>query len=85
MATGVVTSGADPDTAASSLRSRPTGTLDALLDARLRCAFVSNSDDLGAIADVPIAASLAAKQMPMLVEAARSTPADRKRGHPLHL
>ncbi len=29
-----------------------SGTLDALLGARLRYAFVSNSDNLGALADV---------------------------------
>ena len=58
-----------------------TGTLDALLDAGLRYAFVSNSDNLGALADVRIAAWLAAEQVPFALEAVRGTPADRKGGH----
>jgi UTP--glucose-1-phosphate uridylyltransferase len=58
-----------------------TGTLDALLDAGLRYAFVSNSDNLGAIADVRIAAWFAAEQVPFALEATRGTPADRKGGH----
>ena len=36
-----------------------SGTLDALLDAGLRWAFVSNSDNLGALADVRLAAWIA--------------------------
>jgi UTP--glucose-1-phosphate uridylyltransferase len=58
-----------------------SGTLDALLDAGLRYAFVSNSDNLGALADVRIAAWLAAEQVPFALEAVRGTPADRKGGH----
>ena len=58
-----------------------TGTLDALLTAGLRYAFVSNSDNLGAIADVRIAAWIAAEQVPFALEATRGTPADRKGGH----
>ena len=58
-----------------------TGTLDALLDAGLRYAFVSNSDNLGALADVRIAAWLAAEQVPFALEAVRGTPTDRKGGH----
>jgi UTP--glucose-1-phosphate uridylyltransferase len=58
-----------------------TGTLDALLEAGLRYAFVSNSDNLGAIADVRIAAWIAAEQVPFALEATRGTPADRKGGH----
>jgi UTP--glucose-1-phosphate uridylyltransferase len=58
-----------------------TGTLGALLDAGLRYAFVSNSDNLGALADVRIAAWLAAEQVPFALEAVRGTPADRKGGH----
>jgi UTP--glucose-1-phosphate uridylyltransferase len=58
-----------------------SGTLDALLDAGLRYAFVSNSDNLGAIADVRIAAWLAAEQVPFALEATRGTAADRKGGH----
>jgi UTP--glucose-1-phosphate uridylyltransferase len=58
-----------------------SGTLDALLGAGLRYAFVSNSDNLGALADVRIAAWLAAEQVPFVLEAVRGTPADRKGGH----
>src|ERR1700744_811798 len=58
-----------------------SGTLDALLAAGLRYAFVSNSDNLGALADVRIAAWLAAEQVPFALEAVRGTAADRKGGH----
>ena len=58
-----------------------TGTLDALLGAGLRYAFVSNSDNLGALTDVRLAAWLAAQQVPFALEAVRGTPADRKGGH----
>ena len=58
-----------------------SGTLDALLGAGLRYAFVSNSDNLGALADARIAAWLAAQQVPFALEAVRGTPADRKGGH----
>ena len=58
-----------------------SGTLDALLGAGLRYAFVSNSDNLGALADARIAAWLAAEQVPFALEAVRGTLADRKGGH----
>jgi UTP--glucose-1-phosphate uridylyltransferase len=58
-----------------------SGTLDALLGAGLHYAFVSNSDNLGALADVRIAAWLAAEQVPFALEAVTGTPADRKGGH----
>ena len=58
-----------------------SGTLDALLDAGLRYAFVSNSDNLGALTDLRMAAWLAAQQVPFALEAVRGTPADRKGGH----
>ena len=58
-----------------------SGTLGALLGAGLRYAFVSNSDNLGALADARIAAWLAAEQVPFALEAVRGTPADRKGGH----
>jgi UTP--glucose-1-phosphate uridylyltransferase len=58
-----------------------SGILDALLGAGLRYAFVSNSDNLGALADVRIAAWLAAEQVPFALEAVRGTLADRKGGH----
>ena len=58
-----------------------SGTLDALLGAGFRYAFVSNSDNLGALADARIAAWLAAEQVPFALEAVRGTAADRKGGH----
>jgi len=58
-----------------------SGTLDALLAAGFRYAFVSNSDNLGALADPRIAAWIAAEQVPFALEAVRGTPADRKGGH----
>jgi UTP--glucose-1-phosphate uridylyltransferase len=58
-----------------------SGTLDALLGAGLRYAFVSNSDNLGALADARIAAWLAAERVPFALEAVRGTAADRKGGH----
>lgn len=58
-----------------------SGTLKALLGAGLRYAFVSNSDNLGALADVRVAAWLAAEQVPFALKAVRGTPADRKGGH----
>jgi len=58
-----------------------SGTLDALLAAGRRYAFVSNSDNLGALADARIAAWLAAEQVPFALEAVRGTASDRKGGH----
>ena len=58
-----------------------SGTLDALLGAGLRYAFVSNSNNLGALAEARLAAWLAAEQVPFAIEAVRGTPADRKGGH----
>ena len=58
-----------------------TGTLDTLLDAGLRWIFVSNSDNLGAIADVRLATWVADEEVPFAMEAVRGTPADRKGGH----
>ena len=58
-----------------------SGTLDALLDAGLRWAFVSNSDNLGALADVRLVAWIADGRVPFTMEAVRGTPADRKGGH----
>jgi UTP--glucose-1-phosphate uridylyltransferase len=60
---------------------RASGMLDALLGAGLRYAFVSNSDNLGALADVRMAALLAAQHVPFALEAVRGTAADRKGGH----
>jgi UTP--glucose-1-phosphate uridylyltransferase len=58
-----------------------SGTLEALLAAGFRWAFVSNSDNLGAVLDPHILAWFAAEQMPFLMEVADRTEADRKGGH----
>jgi UTP--glucose-1-phosphate uridylyltransferase len=58
-----------------------SGTLDALLAAGLRWAFVSNSDNLGALGDVRLAAWIAEQGVPFAMEAVRGTAADRKGGH----
>lgn len=58
-----------------------TGVVRALLDAGLRWCFVSNSDNLGALVDVRIAAWLASEHVPFAMETVVGTPADRKGGH----
>jgi UTP--glucose-1-phosphate uridylyltransferase len=58
-----------------------SGTLDALLYAGFRWAFVSNSDNLGAVLDSRILAWFAGEEMPFLMEVADRTQADRKGGH----
>jgi len=58
-----------------------SGALDQLLAAGVRWAFVSNSDNLGAVPDVRVAAWMAAQQVPFALEVARRTPMDRKGGH----
>lgn len=58
-----------------------SGALDALLAAGVRWCFVSNSDNLGAIPDVRIAAWMVAQKVPFALEVARRTAMDRKGGH----
>jgi UTP--glucose-1-phosphate uridylyltransferase len=58
-----------------------SGTLDALLDAGIDWAFISNSDNLGAVADARIPAWADAHGVPFVMEVVRGTPADRKGGH----
>lgn len=58
-----------------------TGILDTLLDAGLRWAFVSNADNLGALADVRLASWVADEEVPFAMEVVRGTAADRKGGH----
>jgi UTP--glucose-1-phosphate uridylyltransferase len=62
-----------------------SGTLDVLLDRGYRWAFVSNSDNLGAVPEPRILGWLAAEDVPFLMEVAERTPADRKGGHPARL
>lgn len=58
-----------------------SGKLDALLDAGIRYAFVSNSDNLGATLDPKLLAHFASSNAPFLMEVTRRTAADRKGGH----
>ena len=60
---------------------RSSGMLAALLDAGYRYAFVSNSDNLGAVLSPPVLAWFAAEEIPFLLEACDRTEADRKGGH----
>jgi UTP--glucose-1-phosphate uridylyltransferase len=55
--------------------------LDALLDHGYRHAFVSNSDNLGAVLEPRILAWMAAEEIPFVMEVTARTEADRKGGH----
>jgi UTP--glucose-1-phosphate uridylyltransferase len=58
-----------------------SGMLETLLDGGCRHAFVSNSDNLGAVLEPRILAWFAREEIPFLMEVADRTEADRKRGH----
>jgi UTP--glucose-1-phosphate uridylyltransferase len=58
-----------------------SGTLDALLEAGYRWAFMSNSDNLGAVLDPRILAWIASEEIPFVMEVTDRTEADRKGGH----
>jgi UTP--glucose-1-phosphate uridylyltransferase len=58
-----------------------SGMLEALLEHGYEHAFVSNSDNLGAVLDPRILAWFAAEGIPFLMEVADRTEADRKGGH----
>ena len=58
-----------------------SGMLDALLERDYRYAFVSNSDNLGAVLDPGILGWLASERVPFAMEVADRTAADRKGGH----
>ncbi|MDX1680093.1 MAG: UTP--glucose-1-phosphate uridylyltransferase [Akkermansiaceae bacterium] len=58
-----------------------SGWLDRLLDEGIRYAFVSNSDNLGAVMDADILTYFAKSGAPFLLEVTRRTEADRKGGH----
>jgi len=58
-----------------------SGWLDRLLAAGVKYAFVSNSDNLGAILDPVILRYFADSGTPFLMEVTRRTAADRKGGH----
>ncbi len=61
---------------------RTSGTLEALLDAGYEYAFLSNSDNLGAVLDPRVLTWFAAEGLPFVMEVCEKTPADRKGGHP---
>ncbi len=63
------------------LALRTSGLLDQLLQSGLRYAFVSNSDNLGAILEPLILGYFASKEIPFLMEVADRTESDRKGGH----
>ncbi len=58
-----------------------TGLLDAMLAHGFEHAFVSNSDNLGAVVDLAILGYFATERLPFLMEACDRTEADRKGGH----
>lgn len=58
-----------------------SGMLDTLLAAGYRYAFVSNSDNLGAVMDTAILGYFAANDLPFMMEVADRTESDKKGGH----
>jgi UTP--glucose-1-phosphate uridylyltransferase len=58
-----------------------SGMLAALLERGYEYAFVSNSDNLGAVLEPRILSWLAADRLPFLMEVVEGTAADRKGGH----
>jgi len=58
-----------------------SGMLDKLLAGGYRYAFVSNSDNLGAVMDPAILGYFAANKLPFMMEVAPRTEADKKGGH----
>lgn len=58
-----------------------SGLLDRLIDLGYRYAFVSNSDNLGAVADARVAGWFASSGAPFAIEAVRRTASDKKGGH----
>ena len=60
---------------------RGSGLLGRLIEQGYRYAFVSNSDNLGAVPDARVAGWFAQSGAPFAIEAVRRTPSDRKGGH----
>jgi UTP--glucose-1-phosphate uridylyltransferase len=58
-----------------------SGMLATLLEQGYRYAFVSNSDNLGAVLEPRILTWIAREEIPFVMEVARRTEADRKGGH----
>jgi len=59
-----------------------SGLLDTLLERGYRTAFVSNSDNLGAVLEPRIAAWFERENLPFAMEVCDRTESDRKGGHP---
>ncbi|GAB3861243.1 UTP--glucose-1-phosphate uridylyltransferase [Nocardioides maradonensis] len=60
---------------------RGSGILDQMIEAGYRYAFVSNSDNLGAVPDARVAGWFATSGAPFAIEAVRRTASDKKGGH----
>jgi UTP--glucose-1-phosphate uridylyltransferase len=58
-----------------------SGMLEGLLERGYRYAFVSNSDNLGAVLEPRILAWMAREELPFVMEVTRRTEMDRKGGH----
>jgi UTP--glucose-1-phosphate uridylyltransferase len=58
-----------------------SGMLDALLERGYRYAFVSNSDNLGAVLEPRVLGWMAREEIPFVMEVTDRTEADRKGGH----
>jgi UDP-N-acetylglucosamine pyrophosphorylase len=58
-----------------------SGWLDKLLEGGVRYAFVSNSDNLGAVLDAGMLSYFAESDAPFMMEVTRRTEADKKGGH----
>lgn len=58
-----------------------SGLLEAMIEAGFQRAFVSNSDNLGAVPDPKVAGWFARSGAPFAIEAVRRTASDRKGGH----
>ncbi len=58
-----------------------SGMLDELLKDGIEYAFISNSDNLGAVLDPSLLGFFAKKALPFMMEVAERTPADIKGGH----
>lgn len=58
-----------------------SGVLDSLLEAGIRYAFISNSDNLGAVVDERILNYMADNKVPFLMEVCHRTEGDKKGGH----
>ena len=66
-------------------RAADLGMLEALLEGGHRYAFVSNSDNLGAVLEPRILAWMAREELPFVMEVTDRMEADRKGGHIAHV